>query len=137
MRWESTETTCQVTVYVPSASPGREPDDDGSSTLGRPSNLGGVVVEHPHRTAGQGHRLAEPQHDLGRRGVDDLAVGRRDLQQLRVRRHETGRSDGGEEDDGEGGERGEQPLTGPGRVSSVSSVCAPCPCSQPPLPGPP
>ena len=92
MRWESTEMTCHVTVYVPSASPvGRAMTTASSTLLGARRDLGGVVVEHAGRAAGERHRFAEPQHDLGRGGVDDRAVGGRDPEQLGVGRGEPAR----------------------------------------------
>ncbi len=51
----------------------------------RRGHVVGIVIEHAHRAAGQRHRLAERQHHVRRRDVDDLAVGRRDADQLGVR----------------------------------------------------
>ena len=70
-----------------------------------------LVVEDTNRPTGQRHRFAERQHDLGRSGVDDLAVRRRDGDQLGVGGDPASRQPGEERHAGGDGEPGTaQPL---------------------------
>ena len=112
MRCESVEITLHEIVYVPSPSPpSRGMTTLTSTTLGRCRDRRAGVVEHCRRPAGEGDLFAEPQHRLGRRFGEDGTVGRRDVEQLGVRRRRAGGHEHRDDDAKE--EHAEPPITAP------------------------